>query len=274
MSYKRVLTIQDISCVGQCSGAVALPVLSVCGCETCILPPVVLSTHTGGFGTPAVQHLAQFLPQAIAHWQRQQILFDVIYTGYLGSMAAIEQAKEIMDQLLAPGGIIIVDPAMADHGRLYTGFDEAYARAMTDLSRRADVVLPNITEAAMMTGLPYRESFDDTYIQALLQGFENPNMVLTGVGFRPGETGVAIRSNGIVSGFQHPRIEQSFHGTGDLFASCFTGALANGKPVPRAAQIASEFTLRCIENTHADPAHWYGVKFETALSYLLELLRE
>ena len=274
MSYKRILTIQDISCIGQCSMTVALPVLSACGHETCILPSAVLSTHTGGFGKPAVAHLTDTMPRIISHWQQQEITFDVIYTGYLGSVEAINHAAWIMDTMLASDGIIVVDPAMADHGKLYSGFDTDYAEAMKKLCSRADVMLPNITEAAMMTGLPYREDYDEAYIRELLSRLDGKNVVLTGVGFTKDQTGAAIRADGNVSFCHHKRIARSYHGTGDLFAACLTGALASGKDLYRATQIASYFTCQCIENTFAAPAHWYGVKFETAIPYLLTLLKD
>ena len=156
MAYKRILTIQDISCVGQCSMTVALPILSACGHETCILPTALLSTHTGGFGKPVVVHFDDVLDGMWRHWQENSIAFDAILVGYLGSVEAVKTAGKIMDTMLAPGGISIVDPAVADHGKRYSGLSEEYARAMEGLCRRADIILPNVTEAAMFTGIPYR----------------------------------------------------------------------------------------------------------------------
>lgn len=273
MSYQRILTIQDISCVGQCSTTVALPILSACGHETCVLPPAVLSTHTGGFGTPAVRDLTDLLPQTRQHWLQAGIFFDVIYTGYLGSIEAIAQVSGIMDELLTPGGKVVVDPAMADHGRLYSGLDERYAEAMTALCQRADVMLPNITEAAMMTGMPFREDLDEDYIAALLHKLGGKNVVLTGVGYTPETTGFALRTETGVETYFHHRIGSSYPGTGDIFAACFTGAWAGGKSMYRAAQIAADYTGRCIENTCRDSGHWYGVRFETALPALIQMLQ-
>jgi len=274
MEYKRILTVQDISCVGQCSMTVVLPVLSACGQETCILPVAVLSTHTGGFQKPVVEKLDRMLPQFWRHWQREGITFDAIYTGYLGSREAIDVTSEIMDVMLAPGGKIIVDPAMADHGKLYAGFNSDYMEAMSTLCNRADVMLPNITEAAMLTGTEYREQLDEEYVQLLLGRLGGKNVILTGVGFTPEETGAAIRSEDGISYVLHPRVCRNYHGTGDLFAACFTGAWVGGKSLTRAVEIASEFTRRSIENTWRAPAHWYGVKFETALPDLIRMLEE
>ena len=274
MNYKRILTIQDISCVGQCSLTVALPILSACGLETCVLPTALLSTHTGGFGKPAVVHFDDSLEAIRNHWRENGITFDAILTGYLGSVAAVEAAESIMEEMLAPGGVAIVDPAMADHGRRYSGLSGEYAVAMAKLCRKADILLPNITEAAMLSGLPYKEELDEAYIEALLKGVEHPRVILTGVGFEPGKTGAAVWTGEKCEYVVHDKIGGSCHGTGDIFAAAFTGALMRGKCLQEAANIAASFTCRCIENTRENPAHWYGVKFEPVLPELMDMLKE
>ena len=270
MAYKRILTIQDISCVGQCSTTVAMPILSACGHETCILPTAVLSTHTGGFGKPVVQHLQ--VDGMWRHWKEQGIDFDAILVGYLGSISAIEMVTEILDNMLAPGGVAIVDPAMADHGKLYSGFDGAYADAMAKLCRKAHIMIPNITEAAMMAGMEYRDDFDIGYIYELLERLPGKDVVLTGVGFSPDRTGAAVRRGGEVTFFDTPKVGKSYSGTGDMFAACFTGSLMQGKSMEEATSLACQFTLKAIEATFAAPAHWYGVKFETVLPWLINQL--
>ena len=272
MAYKRILTIQDISCLGQCSMTVALPILSACGHETCILPTAILSTHTGGFGKPAVTHMGQALPEILRHWQENDISFDAILVGYLGSIPAVETVDMILETMLAPDGVSIVDPAMADHGKLYSGFDEQYARAMEGLCRKADIILPNITEAAMLSGVEYRDDLTEAYVDRLLQELNHPCAILTGVGYEPGKTGIAVREGEQTCCYSHDRIGRSYHGTGDMFAAAFTGALMQEKTKPEAVKIAADFVCRCIENTAANPAHWYGVKFETALPDLIRML--
>lgn len=273
MNYKRILTVQDISCLGQCSMTVALPILSACGQETVILPSAVLSSHTGGFGKPNFRDLTADFPAILDHWRSVELDFDTIYTGYLGSVREIELVKEIFDTMTAAEGKRIVDPAMADHGRLYSGFDAAYAEAMKELCAQADVIIPNITEAAMMTGMPFREIYDEAYIQSLIDRLKTPCVVLTGVGFRPDETGVAVAQHGIIRYHSHRKVAKSYHGTGDIFAAAFVGAWTGGKDLFEAAVIASEFTRLCIEKTHENPAHWYGVKFEPCLGQLIEMLK-
>lgn len=274
MAYKRILTIQDISCVGQCSMTVALPILSACGHETCILPTALLSTHTGGFGKPAVVHFDGQLDAMWRHWKEKGITFDAILVGYLGSVAAVETAQRILGELLAPGGVAVVDPAMADHGKLYVGFDESYASAMGQLCAMADIILPNVTEAAMLSGIPYREETDEMYIEELLKGLNHKCVVLTGAYSAEGITGVAILEGQQQQKIIHRRVGKSYHGTGDMFAAAFTGAMMQGKSKYEAVKTAAEFLCIAIENTVENPAHWYGVKFETALPALIRMLAE
>ena len=272
MEYKRILTVQDISCVGQCSMTVALPILSACGHETCILPTALLSTHTGGFGKPAVTHMDQALPEIIRHWQENQITFDAILVGYLGSIEAIELTKRMLKELVAPEGIVIIDPAMADHGKLYSGFDEAYVEAMKELCSCADILMPNLTEAALITGKDYREIIDEDYVNTLIRGLDNSCVVLTGVGYETDFTGVLVKQDDTVTHYPHRKVGGSCHGTGDIFAACFTGSLMRGKNMAQSVEIAADFTALAIENTVNNPAHWYGVKFETAIPDLIRML--
>ena len=273
MDYKRILTIQDISCVGHCSMTVVLPVISACGQECCILPSAVLSTHTGGFGKPEVVHLMDAMDAIRNHWKEAGITFDAIYVGYLGSLRAIQAVRAIMDELLTPGGKIIVDPAMADHGKLYSGFNQEYAQAMKELCLQADVMMPNITEAAMMAEMPYEEAVTENYVRQLMEKLGGKTVVLTGVGFGADETGAAVRDEKGIRFFHHKKLSRSYHGTGDLFAACFTGTWMGGKTMDEAVKIAGDFVCRCIGNTIGDESHWYGTKFETAIPYLMELLK-
>ena len=274
MAYQRILTVQDISCFGQFSITVALPILSACGHETCILPSAVLSTHTGGFGMPHIKDLTEDFEGILDHWQDQKFTFDAVYTGYLGNTAHMDYVKRIFDTMLAPGGVRIVDPAMGDHGKLYTGFDEKYALAMRDLCASADVILPNVTEACFMTGTTYRQELNEEYVSALMGKLEKiaPNVVLTGIGYNSNETGVMVSQSGKRWHYVHKKLQKSSHGTGDVFASVFVGAWQQGKTLEEAVKIAADFTARCIEITREAPNHWYGVKFEAALPELVKTL--
>lgn len=269
--YKRILTIQDISCVGQCSITVALPILSACGIETCILPTAVLSTHTGGFKGFTFRDLCDDIPKITEHWKNENIMFDAVYTGYLGNSKHVDYVKDICDNLLVKGGKVIVDPAMADNGKLYTGFDDDYVESMKILCNNADIILPNLTEACFLADMPYPEvltrEFADELVVVLSERY-NTEVVLTGVSFSNDETGVLTHSNGIKSYYKHKKIHENFHGTGDVYSSVFVSAYLQEKKLDEAVKTAADFTVKCIENTMPDASHRYGVKFEPELKHL------
>ncbi len=268
--YPRVLTIQDLSCLGQCSAAVALPILSACGCEACLLPTMVLSTHTGGLGVPARMELTRQLLPICEHWCSQGLTFDGIYVGYLGSARQVALVQEMIPKLLAPGGLVIVDPAMADHGKLYSGLDEAYAAEMAKLCGQADVMLPNMTEACMLCSVPYEPQADAWAMVEKLHSVYKNSVVLTGVSRQPGEIGGAVFEKGEIFYTSHEELPGSYHGTGDMFASVLVGQLLRGASLVQAAEKAGDFVHRAIEKTLESPAHGYGVKFEKVLSILWE----
>lgn len=276
MDYKRILTIQDISCVGQCSLTVALPILSACGLETAILPSAVLSTHSVGFRDFTFRDLTEDIPAIQHHWQQEGIRFQAVYTGYLGSARQIEMVKDICQNLLVPGGKKIVDPAMADRGELYPVFDMDFVQEMKKLVGEGDIVLPNITEASLLTDTEYREEYDEEYICGLVAGIHRlgaGTVVLTGVSYDAHSTGVLVSEQGKQTYYRHELLDRGCHGTGDVYASSFVGAYMHGKTVPEAARIAADYALACIKNTLDDPDHWYGVKFEPVLGELIKALQ-
>ncbi len=276
MDYKKVLTVQDISCYGQCSLTVALPILSAAGLETCILPSAVLSTHTAGFSGYTFRDLTDDIPAITKHWQKENIRFDAIYTGYLGSTQQIAYVMDMMKNLRKKEFVSFVDPAMADNGRLYPAFDAAFVEEMKKLTSDADVVLPNITEACFLTGTEYREKYDEAYVDALISKLVSAGaakVVLTGVSYDDETTGVAVFENGETKYYRHEKMPKGCHGTGDVFASAFAGMYARGKSAYDAAKIAADYTLHCIKYTAGDESHWYGVKFEPLLSDLTDLVK-
>lgn len=277
MLTKRILTVQDISCVGQCSLTVALPIISACGIEAAILPSAVLSTHTGGFKGFTFCDLTDEMPKILRHWQSEGIRFDALYTGYLGSARQIEYVLDIAGSVLSEGAPLIVDPAMADNGKLYYGFDGAFVKAMARLVAKADITLPNMTEASLLTDTEYRESYTPEHVEMLnrkLTELGAKKVVMTGIGYQSGETGVNVYENGVSRHYAHKKCEKGCHGTGDIYASSFTGALMRGKEIYDAAVIAADYTLSCIEETRKDPEHWYGAVFETSLPKLIASLNK
>ncbi len=276
MSYARILTIQDISCVGQCSLTVALPILSACGLETAVLPSAVLSTHTAGFSGYTFRDLTDDMPAIKDHWKNEGIQFQAVYTGYLGSTKQIDYVVQIMADTLTKGGKTFVDPAMADHGKLYPNFDAAYVEAMKTLCAKSDYILPNITEACFLTDIPYQEEYDKAYIDKLLaalQALGCRNIILTGISYAKDKTGIEVLEGENRAYYEHDLLPNSCHGRGDIYASAFVGAMMRGKTAYQAARIAADYTVDCIRATADEDNHWYGAKFEPVLNNLIAYLQ-
>ena len=274
--YKRILSIQDISCVGQCSLTVALPILSAAGLETAILPSAVLSNHTGGFSGWTFTDLTEDMPKIRERWEQESILFEAVYTGYLGSAKQIGYVKDIVKSRLVNGGKFIADPAMADNGKLYPGFDAAFVEEMKKLCFSADIILPNVTEAALLTDTEYKETYDKSYTDELTDKLLKngaKTIIFTGISYKPETTGVLVVENGKAQYYEHKKIAGGCHGTGDVYASAFVGALENDFSAFEAAKIAADYTVECIEKTQDDKSHWYGVKFEMAIPSLIKALK-
>ena len=274
----RLLTIQDISCVGQCSLTVALPIVSACGIETAILPSSVLSNHTGkGFGAWTFRDLTDEMPKILDQWLKEKIDFDAFYTGYV-SKAQIPHILDIFQKAARPGAVKIVDPAMADNGKLYAGFDADFPKEMARLVAVADYALPNLTEASFLLGQEYIESgYDKAYIEKTIAGLHKlgaKNVSLTGVSFEPSKLGVAVSDGSKVEYYFNDRLPALMHGTGDVYASAFAGALLRGKPVLEAAAIAADFVVESMKKTLGDDSHFYGVKFEKAIPFLVNRLEK
>ncbi len=277
MSYKKILTIQDISCVGQCSLTVALPILSACGIETCVLPSAVLSTHTAGFSGYTFRDLTEDMPSINEHWKKEGIKFEAIYTGYLGSTKQIEYVENIFSDAAAENCVKVVDPAMADNGKLYPGFDMEFVEAMKDLCGKADYIVPNLTEACFLTGVEYKTEYDRDYIDFIIEKLVQlgcKKIIFTGVAYSPDTTGVVVYEDGQSSYYKHSKLSNSCHGTGDIYASAFVGALIRGKGAYDAAKIAANYTVECIKATAEEENHWYGAKFEPVLMKLITAINE
>lgn len=277
MSYKKILTIQDISCVGQCSLTVALPIISTCGVETCVLPSAVLSTHTAGFKGYTFRDLTDDMPYIRAHWEKEGIKFDAIYTGYLGSTKQIDYVKDIFASGSKEGTVTIVDPAMADNGKLYPAFDEEYVEAMKGLCASADFIVPNMTEAALLAGMHYEDGEDRRYVDKVMDRLIEmgcKNIILKGLPSKNGNyIGILMYVDGKMDYYEHEKLPNSCHGTGDVYASAFVGALMRGKTANEAARIAAEYAMECIKETAKLDNHWYGAAFELALPKLIEMLK-
>ncbi|MBQ9581143.1 MAG: pyridoxamine kinase, partial [Synergistaceae bacterium] len=261
---KRVLSIQDISCLGKCSQTIALPVLSALGSEAVMLPTALLSTHTM-FKNFTFKDLSDQIEPIINHWKSEGVKFDAVYTGYIGSEAQIEQVKNIFKEFKDKDTLIFIDPVMADNGKLYPAFDMNYVKKNAELCACADIIVPNITEACFMTGVEYKEKYDEDYIKLLLDKLNKLGAkinLLTGVSLEDGKTGVMGYDNikGEYYLYQNKRINAVYHGTGDLFSSVCVGEILKGLDWRDAARIAADYTAHTIEVTLESPDKpWYGV---------------
>ena len=275
---KRIVTIQDISCVGKCSLTTALPILSAMGMETAVLPTAVLSNHTA-FSSFTFHDLTDEIPKILEVWKQQKFQFEAVYSGYLGSIRQIELVRKLQKEFTEPSALLFVDPAMADGGSLYKGFTGEFAAAMQKLCSHADVIAPNLTEACIMTGTPYREGGDELYCRDIVKRLADQgakNVILTGFSYGRGEIGALTyeRDKDEFRAYVNEKLPVVFHGTGDIFASVTLGGLMNGFSLGNAVRLAVDYTLACVRATMADEHHnWYGVNFEEALPYLIDRLR-
>lgn len=277
---RRVAAIHDISGFGKCSLTVALPILSAAGIEACAMPTAVLSTHTGGLNGFTYRDLTADLHPFMQHWKSLDIKFDAIYSGFLGSFEQINIIKEFFDIFKRKNNLILVDPVMADNGELYRIFKPEYAKAMQTLCRRADIIVPNLTEAALLLEESYRPGpYTRAYIDGILRRLSMlgpEKVVLTGVYFKENELGAATydRKNGDIQFVFTKKIPGNYHGTGDIFASVLLSALLNDFNLNDAAQIAVNFTANSIRRTFkAKTDYRFGVNFEQCIPDLLKELK-
>ncbi|MBQ7940400.1 MAG: pyridoxamine kinase [Clostridia bacterium] len=277
MKQKRILSVQDISCFGKCSNTVALPILSAAGVETAILPTALLSTHTGGFTGYTFLDLTEEMRGILAHFDRADIRFDMLYTGYFGSVEQLQIVADAKGAILREGGTVLVDPVLGDWGKLYSIYDDTFVCAMREFVREADLITPNVTEACLLADLPYTgDQYDNEKTEAILSRLADlgcRRAVITGVHFGEGEIGIVYRDfeSGEKFTLASARTDTPLHGTGDVFTSALAGYLLAGFTPRTALTRTVSFIAECIEKTEkALPGHWYGVKFEDSLYRITE----
>ncbi|MDD4516826.1 pyridoxamine kinase [Massilibacteroides sp.] len=275
---KRVAAIHDISGFGKCSLTVALPILSAAGIEAAALPTAVLSTHTGGISGFTYRDLTDDIRPFTEHWYSLGLHFDAIYSGFLGSFEQLDLVGEFFDKFKTDDNLILVDPVMADNGEMYKIFTPDFAAGMANLCRKADILVPNITEAAFLLGETYKEGpYSKAFVEGLLKKLSeqlNVNkIVLTGVFFDEKELGAATydRTTGVVDYILAPRIPGYYHGTGDVFGSALLSGLLNGFSLSDSAGIAVRYTTESIKRTfEAKTDIRFGVDFERSIPNFLK----
>ena len=281
MELKRVAAIHDISGFGKCSLTVALPIISAAGIETSVIPTAVLSTHTGGFTGFTYRDLTEDIMPIVNHWKTLDITFDGIYTGFLGSFEQVHLIEQTIDKLKTEKTIVVIDPVMADNGELYAILSKEFPKEMAKLCKKADLLIPNLTEASLLLEEPYMA--DGTYTQADIEGLLKRlsdlcqgDVVLTGISFEPEKLGAAVyerKTDKIAYAFTQ-RIEGYYHGTGDVFASAVTSGVLNGFTLAQSAQIAVDFTAAAILRTkNAGTDIRFGVNFEQEIPSFLKALK-
>ena len=274
----RVLAINDISCVGKCSLTVALPIISASGVTCDILPTAILSTHTGGFTGFTFRDLSEDIPAILAHWKSLGLRYDLIISGYLGSIEQIEMVKGIKRDFLKENGTMIVDPVMGDNGKLYTHFDRKFVEEMKGLCRVADIIVPNLTEASYLTDTDY-ESIGEGSYEAVLEKLKRlcPSPSVTGCDETDdcgnAHSSVFYTHGGQICKYSTEKISGAFHGAGDVYASALVGCLARGIGMPEAVKIAADFTKNSIRQTKEDKTEArYGLNSESQMYAYLQAL--
>ena len=268
---KRVVAIHDISCFGRCSLTVALPILSNAGINCTVLPTAILSTNTGGLGNFTYRDLTEDILPVARHWLTLGLTFDAIYSGFLGSTEQVVLLEGFIEMYKSTNTFVLVDPVMGDDGKLYSTFSPDFPEEMQKLCNFADLITPNMTEAALLTGTKYRRGpYGYDYVEGLIKDLANltkgGKVVLTGVHFNENELGAAVYEDCKLSYFMSEKIPATFPGTGDVFASVLLGKLMNGFSLAASTQIAVDFVSRCIKRTHengSDPR--FGIEFEAEL---------
>ncbi len=262
---KKIVSVQDISCYGQCSLTIALPIISSYGIETAILPSAILSTHTGGFKDIVVIDLTEKMPDIISHWEKENIKYDAIYSGYIASAKQFDYIKS-MQTLLNDDAIKFVDPAFADHGKIYTGLGSDIVSGMKQLCEGADYIIPNISEVCFLLAEEYKECFSIEEIKQMakrLQDNGSKNVIITGINLS-NEIGVFVKGSKDFL-IKREKIAKSYHGTGDIFSSVFISNILNDKSIEESVSLAMDFVSEAINNTITDENHNYGVHFESVL---------
>lgn len=275
MEQKRIIAINDISCFGKCSLAVATPILSASGVECCPVPTALLSTHTA-FSGYVFRDLTESLIPIATHWKELRLKFNAIYSGYLGSKEQVKTVEEIIDMF--PTDFVLVDPVMGDNGVLYDGFTLEFAIEMKKLIKRADIIVPNVTEAALLTDTPYENGIHtQRYILSLakkLKAMCDAKIVITGINVSDEKIGTAVFEDDTLTILERERFNVFYSGTGDVFASTLAAALMQGKDLKTSAAIASDFVTDCIvETKRTSGDRNYGVNFEPCLEKLIKYLK-
>ena len=271
---KKIVTIQDISCIGKCSLTVALPIISSAGIETAIIPTTILSTHTG-FKNFTFRDLSSDIPLISNHWQKENFKFNAIYTGYLGNVEQIEMVKDFINKFNTKDNFILIDPAMADNGKLYTGFDKNFVKKMKELCDMGDIIVPNLTEASLLLGIEYKDNFTVNEIKDMLLTLSKTvdKVVITDINIG-NKIGIMSYDGKEYYSYFRTKIPAKYHGSGDIFASSLVGCLTNNIDLNNSLKIAVDYTWECIKETYKENKNAYGLNFESKIKYYIDKMNK
>lgn len=271
---KKIVSIQDISCVGKCSQTVALPIISSMGIEVAVLPTSILSTHTA-FNGFTFKNLTDELCKIIKHWKKENFKFDLIYIGYTGSEEVLEFVLNFIDEFKTKDNMVIFDPAMADHGQLYAGISKSIFLKIKEVCKKANIIRLNVTEATLLLGSEYKEKVtveEGNQIAKAMLKVGGEKVIVTGIEKDDKIGAIGYDGKNFYSNFEK-KYNKSYHGTGDIFTSVLAGCITKGKTLNEAIKFATKYTTECVRLSYEDKnSDDYGVKFEEAIPYLLKLI--
>lgn len=272
---KHVICIQDISCYGKCSLTIALPILNAAGLHVSPLPTALLSTHTGGFGSPHKHGLQNDMNAILRHWENIAFSADAIYSGYASDKQQLDSIIRAFQQY--PDALHLADPVMGDHGKRYASLSDEVELGMKELCHNAEIITPNMTEAYMLLDEPFQtEPYSEAELFRItteLKRRYQADIILTGASLSEHQLGCAC-----LSGNEKPRLLMAerlpyhYHGSGDLFTSAFLGAYLNNQTLTQACQTAMVYTIQCMKFSHkASQPERNGICFEPFLADYIAL---
>lgn len=271
---KRIVSIQDISCIGKCSQTVALPIISSMGIELAVLPTSILSTHTA-FKNFTLKKLTDELYKIIEHWKKENFKFDLIYIGYTGAVEILDFVLYFISQFKTNENIIVFDPAMADHGKMYAGIDKSIQSKIKEVAQKADILRLNLTEASILLNKEYKEGIsleEGKEMAKELCDIGVKKTIITGIEQNNKIGAIGYDGSKYCSNFE-TKYDVKYHGTGDIFTSTLAGCMVLGKTLEEAIKVATKYTTECVRITYESlDSNDYGVDFEKAISYLLKLI--
>lgn len=275
LPIKKCAVINDFSGFGRCSISVALPVLSTLGVQCCSIPTAILSNHTG-YPSYFFDSYTEKMDSYISEWKKLKLEFDTIFSGFLGCKEQIEIVSNFIKDFKRENTHIIVDPVMGDNGKIYTTYTDEMCQKMRELALYADIITPNVTEACILAGEKYMgEDIDEVFEKKLLKALSlngNRSVLITGV-VRDKSicTCVFDKDSGKFHTIENLRINKSYPGTGDLFASVLCGEITRGTSLLKATEKAADFVEKTTEYTSQyDTDINDGIAFESHLSLLLK----